>query len=314
MLKNYFIAAIISMAMIIQSCGGYKKTETGLQYKILTDSAGKNAEMGDAVVLNLKYVNEKDTLNTFKRGMPVTVLVQKTFIGGLEDALMLLSAGDSAEFLISSDSLYEKMFRDSLPKEIKPGSYTNFTVKVLKIYTKEEVKQKEAARLKQAEQMKQGQMDFASKNLKAVVDSSGPQMKIDEGFIKSFIKKNKLDAKKTASGVYYAIQKKGEGPQIVAGDTVSVYYTGKLLNGTSFDSLRSGQPFRLIVGIGQVIPGWDDGLTQLSKGDVATLIIPSALAYSKMGIKDRNPNKPDNYIIPPSAVLVFDVEILDVKK
>jgi FKBP-type peptidyl-prolyl cis-trans isomerase FkpA len=315
MLKNYFIAAITSLAMILQSCDGFKKTETGLQYKILADSTeGKNAEMGDAVVMHIKYENAKDTLNTFKRGTPVTVLVQKTFQGGLEDGLTQLSKGDSAIFRISSDSLYTKMFRDSLPKEIKPGSFTDFTVKIIKIYTKEDVKKEQAAMLKRQQDMKKMQMDYVAQNTKALLDTSGPQMKIDEGFIKAFIKKNKLDAKKTDNGVYYSIKKKGDGPQVTSGDTVSVYYTGKLLDGTAFDSLRTGAPFKLIVGVGQVIPGWDEGLTRLSKGDVATLIIPSTLAYRKEGIKDRNPNKPGNYIIPPSAPLVFDVEIVDVKK
>jgi FKBP-type peptidyl-prolyl cis-trans isomerase FkpA len=314
MLKNYFIAAIISLAMVMQSCDGYKKTETGLQYKILVDSAGKNAEMGDHVIMHINYENAKDTLSTMKVGRPATALVQKTFKGGLEEGLMLLSTGDSAEFLISSDSLYTKMFSDSLPKEIKPGSFTHFSLKVLKIVPKEEVKKQQAEMLKRDADMKRMRIDMAASKVKSVLDTSGPQMKIDEAFIKAFIKNNKLDAKKSEKGVYYSITRKGEGPQVAVGDTVAVYYVGKLLDGTVFDSSRAGQPIRLIVGIGQVIDGWDDGLAKLSKGDKATLIIPSPLAYSKRGVKDNNPMKPGNYIIPPSSVLVFDVEILEVKK
>jgi FKBP-type peptidyl-prolyl cis-trans isomerase FkpA len=290
----------------------FKKTRNGLNYKILADSAGKNMELGDAAVLHIKYANAKDTLNTFKRA-PITVLVQETFKGGLEEGLLMLSKGDSAIFRISSDSLYILMFKDVLPKEIKPGSFTDITVKVLKIYTKEEVRIAQEEALNEAKEMKKRQMDFVTQAFKNLVDTSREQMKVDEELIKAFVKKNKPEARRTENGVYYAIKKKGEGPQVSPGDTVAVYYSGKLLNGTAFDSLTTGQPINFIVGIGQVIPGWDEGLTKLGKGDVATLIIPSPLAYGKMGIKDEDA-EPETYIIPPNTPLIFDVEILDIKK
>jgi FKBP-type peptidyl-prolyl cis-trans isomerase len=92
---------------------------------------------------------------------------------------------------------------------------------------------------------------------------------------------------------------------------VAVYYTGKLLNGIVFDSLRTGEPFKLEVGVGQVIPGWDEALLKLSKGDRATIIIPSPMAYGSEGIKQ---GESSDYIIPPNAPLMFDIEIVDVKK
>jgi FKBP-type peptidyl-prolyl cis-trans isomerase FkpA len=313
MLKNYFIA-ITSLAMLLQSCDGFKKSDNGLQYKILADSSnGKNAEMGDAVVMHIKYENAKDTLNTFQKGTPITVLVQKTFQGGLEEGLTMLSQGDSAIFRVSSDSLYTKMFRDSLPKEIKPGSFTDFTVKVVKIYTKEEVKKEQAAMVQRQRDMKKMQMDYVAQNLKSMLDTSGAQMKLDEALIKAYIKKNKLNAQRTENGVYYVIKKDGEGETASPGDTVAVSYTGKLLNDTIFDS-SNGRPFSLVIGVGQVIPGWDEALTKLKKGSVATIIIPSPLAYGKQGAKDRNSPDPNGYRIPPSAPLVFDIEVMDLKK
>jgi FKBP-type peptidyl-prolyl cis-trans isomerase FkpA len=315
MLKNYFIAAITSLAMILQSCDGYKKTDTGLQYKILADSTtGKNAEMGDAVVLHIKYENAKDTLNTFKRGTPLTVLVQKTFQGGLEEGLTMLSQGDSAIFRISSDSLYTKMFKDSLPSQIKPGSFTDFTVKVVKIYSKEEVKKEQAAMEQRKRDMKKMQLEYVAQAVKGMLDTSKAQLKKDDAIIKDYIKKNKLSAERTENGVYYIVTKKGDGPEIAAGDTVSVGYTGKLLDGKVFDSSAGRPPFNVIVGVGQVIPGWDEALTKLSKGTVATIIIPSPLAYGKEGAKDRNSTDANAYRIPPNAPLIFDIEIVDVKK
>jgi FKBP-type peptidyl-prolyl cis-trans isomerase FkpA len=315
MLKNYFIVAIASLAVILQSCDGFKKTETGLQYKILADSTtGKNAEMGDAVVLHIKYENAKDTLNTFKRGTPLTVLVQKTFQGGLEEGLTMLSKGDSAIFRISSDSLYTKMFHDSLPKQIKPGSFTDFTVKVVKIYTKEEVKKEQQAMEQRKKDMKKMQMDYVAQAVKGMLDTSKAQLKKDDAIIKDYIKKNNLTAQRTENGVYYVITKQGDGPAVSPGDTVAVSYTGKLLDGKEFDSSKGRPPFNVIVGVGQVIPGWDEALTKLNKGTVATIIIPSPLAYGKEGAKDRNSSDPNAYRIPPNAPLVFDIELVDVKK
>ncbi|HRW68136.1 FKBP-type peptidyl-prolyl cis-trans isomerase, partial [Lentimicrobium sp.] len=91
----------------------------------------------------------------------------------------------------------------------------------------------------------------------------------------------------------------------VAGKTVKVHYTGTLLDGTKFDSsVDRGQPFEFVLGQGQVIQGWDEGIAMMKKGGKARLIIPSAIAYGENG---RMPT------IPPSATLIFDVELIDFK-
>lgn len=110
--------------------------------------------------------------------------------------------------------------------------------------------------------------------------------------------------KTTASGLKYAIIKEGEGPLIEKGKQVVVHYSGFLLNGTKFDSsVERDEPLTFSAGIGQVIPGWDEGLLLLKKGSKAKFIIPSNLAYG-----ERDLGK-----IPPNSTLVFDVEIVDVK-
>ena len=91
-----------------------------------------------------------------------------------------------------------------------------------------------------------------------------------------------------------------------AGDTVSVQYTGKLIDGTKFDSSydRGGKPFSFTVGAGQVIKGWDQGLLGAKAGEKRTLTIPSDLAYGANGIPG---------VIPGGATLVFDVEVISIK-
>ncbi len=96
----------------------------------------------------------------------------------------------------------------------------------------------------------------------------------------------------------------GTGPAVKKGDHVSVHYTGRLLDGTQFDSsLDRGVPFEFVVGDKQVIEGWDDGVVGMKKGGKRKLTIPPHLAYGKTG----SPPK-----IGPDATLVFEIELLDI--
>jgi peptidylprolyl isomerase len=98
----------------------------------------------------------------------------------------------------------------------------------------------------------------------------------------------------------------GTGDHVVkVGDTISVQYTGKLTDGTKFDSSydHGGQPFTFTVGAGQVIKGWDQGFIGAKVGEKRTLTIPSDLGYGPTGTGP----------IPPNATLIFDVELVSIK-
>jgi len=110
---------------------------------------------------------------------------------------------------------------------------------------------------------------------------------------------------KTDSGLRYQFLQKGEGKQAEKGKGVSVHYKGQLVDGTVFDSsYQRKQPIDFTLGVGQVIPGWDEGIQLLKVGDKARFVIPSHLAYGSQGAGNA---------IPPNAVLIFDVELMDVK-
>jgi peptidylprolyl isomerase len=113
----------------------------------------------------------------------------------------------------------------------------------------------------------------------------------------------------TLSGLKIIDTKVGTGAEPKTGQTCTMHYTGWLYEngakGKKFDSSKDhGQPFQFKIGLGQVIPGWDEGVSTMKVGGKRTLIIPPDLGYGARGAGG---------VIPPNATLIFDVELLDVK-
>ena len=114
-----------------------------------------------------------------------------------------------------------------------------------------------------------------------------------------------LKTQSTPSGLKYYILKEGDGSNAVDGNKVTVQYFGSLLNGTSFDdSFKRGEGIPLTLGVGQVIKGWDEGLTYFNKGAKGFLFIPSDLAYGEAGSPP---------IIGPNEELVFYIEMEEIQ-
>ena len=123
--------------------------------------------------------------------------------------------------------------------------------------------------------------------------------------VKKQIEAKYPNAKTTASGLMVANEVLGTGMDAIVGKTVSVHYTGRLMDGTVFDSsVERGEPIDFKLGAGMVIKGWDEGIALLQVGDKARFVIPSDLAYGTRGAGG---------VIPPNATLIFDVELMDVK-
>ena len=220
-------------------------------------------------------------------GQPVKAMVQKPTVNGDPmEAFMFLSVGDSAVIRCLVDSI----FKDQMPPFAKSGDLVTFYVKIISITSQEEY---------------QKEQESAGKE----------QMTIDDKLIQEYLKKNNINAQKTASGLYYVITQPGTGANPSKGQEVSMNYTGTLLDGTKFDSNEDPkfshvETFKFKLGTGQVIKGWDEGIALLNKGAKATLIVPSPMAYGKQEMPG-NPNNPKG--IPANSVLIFNVQMLDAK-
>jgi FKBP-type peptidyl-prolyl cis-trans isomerase len=120
--------------------------------------------------------------------------------------------------------------------------------------------------------------------------------------IQEYIQKNNLTVEKFPSGLYKSVITPGSSRFPSRGLDVTVHYDGETLDGNRFDSSRNrGEPFTFSLGLGEVIAGWDEGLTSMSEGERSFLIIPSHLAYGTTG---------SGSAIPGNTILVFDVELL----
>ncbi len=135
-----------------------------------------------------------------------------------------------------------------------------------------------------------------TKNADSLTETKLEQVKISE-----YIRSGKFDATGNAEGVYYQILQEGKGDQVSITDTIAVHYRGQLLNGMVFDETKE-EP--AIFPLNRLIKGWQIGLPFCRQGGKIRLLIPSALAYSI-----RNLDK-----ITPNSILVFEVEVIEIKK
>lgn len=143
----------------------------------------------------------------------------------------------------------------------------------------------------------------ATEAFHAFISSGEERKKATEKAAQEALSKLTTGMEKTASGLFYKITKAGEGAQPEKGAEVTVHYKGTLVDGTVFDSsYQRKEPIKFSVGVGQVIPGWDEGILLLNKGAAARFVIPSQLAYGAQGAGG---------VIPPHATLVFEVELVD---
>ncbi|WP_082115961.1 FKBP-type peptidyl-prolyl cis-trans isomerase [Hymenobacter terrenus] len=290
----------------------FSRLPTGTEYRLFRkDATGRyqprtlaptdapyTSRAGQVLTVFMEFRTGRDSVLMNSRLMQPTpqpiLLPTQTSPGSMEEAMGLLLPGDSAVFRFPADTVFAKSFRQPVPPFIrKSGNTLLVLASARELLTMDEMKTRQEKL--QAEATKKTQAMAAGQTLK------------DAAKIQAYLKKNKLVAKKTTGGTYYIVTRPGKGLPPKKGQTVRVLYRGTVLaTGKEFDSSakHGNEPIAFPLGMGQVIPGWDQGIAMLAKGSKAVLLIPSPLAY---GLRGAGAD------IPANAVLRFEVELVDFK-
>lgn len=280
---------------------GTKTTSNGLTYKFLeVNNKGQRVQVGDLLVGELLIRFENDTLfsNVGTPDRIFQVAENSMFKGDIQEGLLMLHIGDKAVFNIPADSVANLIQPGQMPPKYEQGKgqFFYYEIALMDIVTKDELAQEQANYIEEMKQRKEN----------------------EPAILAQYIADNNITTKPTNSGLYVIVKKKGDGPKVATGKKVSVNYTGRLLDGTLFDTSREAdakkagkymqgrtyEPITYIVGEQQMIKGWEEGVMGQPEGSILQLIVPSALGYDSRGAgKD----------IPPYSPLVFDIEILSVR-
>lgn len=288
--QNIFLATAVTVLFALAACNGGGGVSTKLpQLKTEADSLNYAFGLANGNDMKMMLAQDSDSVD-YK---------VKKFIDGLSEGLAG-TPDENPEFaevggqvggwlnqqktagLLGDSSLKVNysLIRQGLINSIR-GEKTNMTVEQAQEYIQKVME------ARQAEKMK---------------EKYGANKEAGEKFLAE--NKSKTGIVTTASGLQYEVIKQGTGAKPAATDMVKVHYEGKLLNDTVFDSsIRRNEPAEFV--LNQVIPGWTEGLQLMPVGSKYRFYIPQNLAY---GANENNPQ------IPPFSTLVFDVELLEIKK
>lgn len=295
----------------------FKRTKTGVLYKIISSPNPKDstAKPGDVVKFNvISKINDSVAYTSFGK-MPEYMRVPAANEANYSpvEVLAFLRKGDSAMVVTLADSLIARGLASQMPPTIKKGDRFIAIFKVLEIFKNDSLgrldydaemkkdeprRQKEAAEqqvLAEKQRIETMQKEIAELKQNGEIDK---ELKAMEAYLAS----KKLTAQKTGMGVFVDIKLQGDGPKVDTGKMITVKYTGKRMD---TDSVFESNTYSFVLGKGQVIEGWEQGLQLFNKGGKGTLYIPGFLAYGK----NPGPGSPFKEFEP----LKFDVEIMDVK-
>jgi FKBP-type peptidyl-prolyl cis-trans isomerase len=308
-MKNYksavLLFALVTGVSTLSSCQKTKVTEQdAIEFTYVKEGKEKPAN-GDFLLYNLEILTQSDSViySTLTQPFPGYLMANDTIKpqNGMDEIFLSLRKGDSITF----ESTAKIVFSGNQPAPIKEDDKIKVRLGAYEMKTEAEMQAfYEEAMMKEQEK--------SAERAKALLVEEAKT-------IDAYLAKNKLKGQKTASGLVYVIEREGTGDSTTVGSTLYVNYAGYLLDGPLFDTSypelakannmfseeRPYEPLPVNVGVGQVIPGWDEGLMLLKKGSKAKFIIPSPLGYGEGGA---------GAMIPANSILVFDVEVTDIKK
>jgi FKBP-type peptidyl-prolyl cis-trans isomerase len=271
------------MLALFSACGtgNYKSTKTGLQYRIIRDAKGKKAQLHDVLQLNLSYHLPDDSVLYDSEVLGDSFLLKITepsFPGSIEEGLLMLGEGDSAEFLLPADSVYKRLFRQRMPAFIQPGTLLTFRVGVVNV------------------------MDETAFQRRMQKERSEGFLR-EQKEIEKYLQENNLNISAVSPGIWFIMLQEGKGKRPATGDSVEVKYTGRLLNGKIFDSSsKAGRNLRYRIGNGNYLKAWEQAIMSMPEGSMSRLILSSDQAFG------RSASAP----VPPGSPVIFDIELIKV--
>lgn len=306
MKKSIKMAALLvaGVTMMVACSGtdkeGFKKTDNGLYYKFEKQNPeGLQVQEGDVLVGELTIKFEDSLIFTNKGQARRIATAVPNFEIKIGEGLLMMHVGDVATFAMDADSAAKYIDQKYMPRnwEAGKGQKIYYEISLQDIVTSDEIEQERLNRENSNEQRRMSEPED----------------------IAEYVKANNITVKPTANGLYVIVKKRGTGAKVATGMEVAINYTGRLLDGTIFDSsvesdARSGEiydanrpykPLTYVVGKMGLIPGWEQGIMGQPQGTILQLVIPSALAYGSHGAGSK---------ILPFSPLVFDIEIVSVNK
>lgn len=305
-MRKIYLGFAMAVLLLSACKQNFKKGEMGLEYKIIGEGSGPTLASGDYMQLQLRqfYNNGKtDSLLNDSRNT-TGAIIQPFDSASVPPAffkiLSKLKKGDSLVLRQLTDSMFAQ-YPGSMPPYFKKGNHFVTYIRLLNIF-KTAQQADSAGRAEYALMLKKDSLQNVS--LMAAQDKE----------LKAYFAKNNItNVSKAPQGTYVQIIQAGTGPLIDTTVVVSTNYTGKLMDGTMFDSNTDPskghvEPFNVNMTndktLGSpVITGWMEGLKLLNKGAKAKFYIPSPLAYGSRGAGSN---------IPPNSILIFDIEVANV--
>jgi FKBP-type peptidyl-prolyl cis-trans isomerase len=299
MKKSKFLFAFAALSLIFSACNkvDFKKTKSGLLYKIIHKSGnGSDSTAKPGNILKLYFIQKVNdsVLSTNYGKMPTYAPIAP---GSTQDAynpselFTMVHKGDSVVSVILVDSLLRKglMQEAQMPKFMKKGDRITISFRVVDVFANDSLANLDSQKELEIEKVR-------------VQKETEVEAQKEDATMQAWLKKNNINAQRAPKGTYVLVNDPGTGAPVEPGKSVTVKYTGKKLEtGEIFQS----SSYTYVIGSGQVIPGWDDGLSLFKKGGKGTLYIPGVLAY---GAEPRPGSPFKSY-----EALLFDIEVLDVK-
>jgi FKBP-type peptidyl-prolyl cis-trans isomerase len=301
MKKNCFILLAAGL-VFAASCNNvdYKKTKSGLLYKIITPSGSKDTLVKPGNMLKLFFQQKiNDSLLQSNYGKLPTYAKVEENVGAVYDPreiFTMLHKGDSVVSVILVDSLIKKGLLMTMPPFMHKGDRLYIYFKIVDVFYSDSLARNDNER-EMTKEMARQKKEMEGKAVEEAKE------------VETYLASKKITTQKTEKGTYVQILETGQGAQIDSGKYVTVKYKGSTFNGKVFDTnmdttFHHAEAYSFVVGAGQMIQGFDDGIRLLKKGGHANLYIPAVLAY---GPQSPSPD------IKPYENLIFEVSVVDVQ-